>query len=130
MSEQQIRVMKELDVQNVLNERIDYLAEQIANSSKDNQLLSKVNDVIYEIARQEAIWIASLIKYKVPTADAYETKKQEINAVEVVRCQKCRYWKQHTAVDSEGNLVYLDSGNCGARGTNKDDYCSFAERKQ
>jgi hypothetical protein len=48
----------------------------------------------------------------------------------VLRCQNCRYWKQHTGVDSEGNLVYLDSGNCGPRETNKDDYCSFAVRRE
>lgn len=58
-----------------------------------------------------------------------KTAKLESAGLEhlIVRCQKCRHWKQHTAVDSEGNLIYLDSGNCGTRETNKDDYCSFAE---
>lgn len=53
-----------------------------------------------------------------------------VDAVPVVRCQNCRHWKQHTGVDSEGNLIYLDSGNCGLRVTNKNDYCFLAVRRE
>lgn len=61
-----------------------------------------------------------------------KTAKSEFYIFEhlIVRCQDCRYWKQHTAVDSEGNLVYLDTGNCDTLVTNKDDYCSLAVRRE
>lgn len=54
----------------------------------------------------------------------------EVDVKIMIRCQNCRHWKQHTAIDSEGNLVYLASGNCGIRETNKDDYCSLAVRRE
>lgn len=84
---------------------------------------------------------AEQLKHKINNSELYGTKEWEnvldmafdcetVDAVPVVRCQNCRCWKQHTAVDIEGNLVYLDSGNCGVRVTNKDDYCSLAVRRE
>ena len=51
------------------------------------------------------------------TLQSIINKMPSIDAVQVIRCKDCKYYKENTLV-------------CGRYGLEDDDYCSWAERKE
>jgi len=49
--------------------------------------------------------------------DAIIESEPSIDAVQVIRCKDCKYYKENTLV-------------CGRYGLEDDDYCSWAERRE
>ena len=52
-----------------------------------------------------------------------------VDAVPVIRCKDCKYWKKAEYVGGESymNCTYLDIGYGDSQERNAEDFCSYAE---
>lgn len=74
------------------------------------------DDLISRISLKQSI-VTSLILGGYKTLDQIIDEEPSIDAVQVVRCKDCKYYKENTLV-------------CSRYGLEDDDYCSWAERRE
>lgn len=75
-----------------------------------------MNDLISRISLKQSIAVSAILKDK-KTLEQIIDEEPSIDAVPVVRCKDCKYYKENTLV-------------CSRYGLEDDDYCSWAERKE
>lgn len=75
-----------------------------------------MSDLISRISLKQSI-VTSMILGDEKTLEKIIDEEPSIDAVQVIRCKDCKYYKENTLV-------------CGRYGLEDDDYCSWAERKE